>query len=297
MGTDSTDDWIENLPRKTRIRLRIREATPNRILIYWNNYRYPLLLLSLLSAVYVVGFTFMPSLVATPTEVVAWAESNSGFISLLLSALLVLLYFGQHRTQRKQEQIMERQEKWMETDYVADIFIESWSAKGDSFSIFLLNAGNGTAKRFRVRIKVWLGESAESAPFVDSSFYSVLEIDRCIEHSDISSSILWPKEGPQEFITDISFMANVDRFLDRQDELKRASFEKMTDKVASASGTPISVQLSLLYDDERGETIERTFWAGTFEVTEGYTFENAIGGADNIPIGPQKVEPETKSNS
>ena len=72
------------------------------------------------------------------TEPRQFLNANSGAVSGMLSALLVLLYLAQYRTQKEQQQLME-------ANHRSIVEVEDYRAHGEKLILELSNFGNGVA--------------------------------------------------------------------------------------------------------------------------------------------------------
>lgn len=84
-------------------------------------------------------------------------EVAAASASILLSALLVALYWRMYRVQKSQSDvqrsqvaIMDVQTKIMAASYTPDLVVEELSADGDEVEVLVSNRGRGRAKNFRI---------------------------------------------------------------------------------------------------------------------------------------------------
>lgn len=105
----------------------------------------------------------------------SWTARNQGILSLLVSLILAVVYFGlyrlqkiQNKTQQKQTEILERQSKiqnrqaeimqqqenWMEIRHTPQLSVNSWQVDGDTVEIEISNFGNGPAEQLMLKIEL-----------------------------------------------------------------------------------------------------------------------------------------------
>lgn len=107
----------------------------------------------------IVHITSYQYIIDTITDAVLLINSNEGILSLLLSSLLIALYYLQYRIQishtdiaekqaniqSRQAKIMERQTDWVENEQSPDISVHNWDITGENLEseIHVSNFGNG----------------------------------------------------------------------------------------------------------------------------------------------------------
>lgn len=83
-----------------------------------------------------------------------YMDQYSSIFSLILSAMLVILYGIQHRSLQRQINIVNKQVDYARADHKPEIIIEEWEVDGDKVRLTLSNIGNGTAKNLSFSVAV-----------------------------------------------------------------------------------------------------------------------------------------------
>lgn len=226
--------------------------------------------------------------------------------SLVLSSLLVILYFMVYNVQRRQEDIqeqqadiMEKQEELMAAEHLPIIEPDRNGVQGSSsaLTIPVSNFGNGLAKNLSVRYDVGIQKpdmdtdlSPHDQPLTRQSGRSVETMGEKTSQTSSKSKaeperIIYPDE------TDVTFEGNfwIDMSnTNAKDRISYASFKAAMVKLAAMGVDEIQFSVYLEYEDITGRRGEEPVLGRTsVEVDESLTVTKALDRGHQFVPGPE----------
>lgn len=212
--------------------------------------------------------------VLPPDWIGAWVLEVVRVIgSLLLSALLVVLYWrmyrvqmGQSDVQQSQAAILDLQNKIMAASYTPDVVVEDVSVQGDNVEVRVSNRGRGRAKNFRICCQPYVRDSGGAYRPAWESEVSMRPTVRPLAR--------WTDTGT----TDSEFYRGVVELDPSKGDGSSVRFSEAISQIAEcATGPEVGVELYVVYDSEIGERfVQRVECANDFDVGPESTLEEAI---------------------
>lgn len=212
--------------------------------------------------------------------------------SLMLTALLIILYFSMFRVQGKQgdiqEQqadIMEQQEELMEAEIqpIIDINENNISASEGTLSIPISNYGNGIAKNLRLLILIEPDSSDVE------TFSTTISLERAFDYSDSMHpqpvNAIDSGEAAKIFNSVIEIFGSIGPGvggirMEFQDAMRATSYEEVE---------RIGLHIFLLYDNIAGRTKEKAVLGRRgIKVKKDLTIEDALEQGHRVR--PRKQE-------
>lgn len=229
--------------------------------------------------------------------------------SLVLSSLLVILYFMVYNVQRRQEDIqkqqadiMEKQEELMAAEHQPIIEFDRNGVWGSdsTLTIPVSNFGNGLAKNLSVQYVVNVQKpdmdadlSPSDQPLTRQSDRSVVTLDEKTSQTSQESKaepqrIIYPNETDVPF--ESGFGINLSN-IKRESRFSHAHFERAMKELATMGVQEIQFQVFLKYEDITGrENEEPVLGRNSVKIEENLTLAEALERGDHTaPAGTVKV--------
>lgn len=216
----------------------------------------------------------LQSIPAVPDDARNWALIVNAFGSILLSALLVLLYFKMYKMQKDQTEVMTLQSKVMASSFKPDVHSVLESFDGDCVELKLLNESEARAKNLRLACQLYSTDQSDGLEvfqptwdeFCNPSIYAFFE--------DIEPGT----DLPNTVRTPVRFSVR-----EANGRTKRKSLTEVIDEYPL--GDKIGIDFFLIYENELGNRFVK--WAGSFSdinVREYGSVEEAVSHASGRDV-------------